>query len=296
MNNSNALLEMLARSEIFRDYERAFSDATGLPLALRPVEAWQPPFRGHRRENSFCSLMAAKSASCASCLRTQERLSKAAAAGPAMLKCQFGLTEAAVPLKLGENVLGILATGQVFTQKPGAEDFDRVMKVLERMGIEVERAELRKSFMATRVIPRSQFQSTLRLLAIFADHLSMKANLLAVHSANTEPVTVVRAKDFIRKNLQNDITLADVAKEAFASTFHLCKLFRRHAGVTFTEYVSRLRVERAKELLAHPHKRISEVAFEVGFQSLTHFNRLFRRLTGLAPTAYRESIAMPLAA
>jgi YesN/AraC family two-component response regulator len=124
----------------------------------------------------------------------------------------------------------------------------------------------------------------------------MKVNQLAVRRANAEPIAIIRAKEFIRQNLQNDMTLTDVAKAACTSTFYICKLFKRHTGMNFTEYVSRLRVERAKELLANPNLRISEIAYEVGFQSLTHFNRIFRKLGGQAPTAYRDSIAMPLAA
>ena len=84
--------------------------------------------------------------------------------------------------------------------------------------------------------------------------------------------------------------------EGDKTSFYICKLFKRHTGMNFTEYVSRLRIDRAKELLANPNLRISEIAYEVGFQSLTHFNRIFRKLEGQAPTAYRDSIAMPLAA
>jgi len=46
MNNDTTLLDALRRSEIYRDYERAYSDATGLPIALRGSETWEPPFRG----------------------------------------------------------------------------------------------------------------------------------------------------------------------------------------------------------------------------------------------------------
>jgi AraC-like DNA-binding protein len=74
------------------------------------------------------------------------------------------------------------------------------------------------------------------------------------------------------------------------STFYLCKLFRRSSGVTFTEFVSRTRVEKAKNLLLNPNLRISEIAFEVGFQSLTHFNRIFKKIVGESPTDYREHL------
>jgi AraC-like DNA-binding protein len=80
------------------------------------------------------------------------------------------------------------------------------------------------------------------------------------------------------------------------STFTICKLFRRHTGTTFTEHVSRLRIEKATELLLNPRLRISEIAFKSGFQSLTHFNRVFRKLVGESPTLYREKLVLPLAA
>jgi len=296
MNDNTAILDTLTESDIYRDYQRAYTDATGLPLALRGKEEMHSHFRGNTAENSFCALMARSSASCAACLRMQARLVDAAQDGAAIVKCQYGLTEAAVPLKLGQQTLGYLATGQVFTQKPTEEQFRKTARTLDRMGVRVDRGQARQAYMATRVIPRSQLASATRLLQIFADHLAMKSNQLAVRQANAEPVTIVRAKAYIREHLHDDITLADIAKAACTSTFYICKLFKRHTGVNFTEYVSRLRIEKACELLANPNLRISEIAYDIGFQSLTHFNRVFRKLTGEAPTAYREKLALPLAA
>jgi AraC-like DNA-binding protein len=57
--------------------------------------------------------------------------------------------------------------------------------------------------------------------------------------------------------------------------------------LNFTEYVARVRTEKAKNLLLNPNLRISEIAFEVGFQSLTHFNRVFKKVAGHSPTQYR---------
>ena len=87
-----------------------------------------------------------------------------------------------------------------------------------------------------------------------------------------------------------------MAKVACTSTYYICKLFKRHTGLNFTEYVSRLRIERSRELLANPNLRVGEIAFEVGFQSITHFNRVFRRVMGESPTAYRGRCAIPAAA
>lgn len=296
MNDSSALLGTLAKSEIYRDYERAYSDATGLPLALCGTDSWQPPFRGKVRENSFCALMGATNAGCAACLRTQECIAGAATNTAAIAKCHFGLTEAAVPLKLGSQTIGFLRTGQVFTQVPGAAQFRKAATAMKRMGLDLHAAKVRAAYLATRVMPRNQLASLVRLLEIFAEQLAEKSNHLAVRQANAEPIAVVRAKDYIRQHLQDDISLSDIAKAACTSTFYICKVFKRHTGLNLTEYVSRLRVEKATGLLANPNLRISEIAYEAGFQSLTHFNRIFRKLVGESPTQYREKTALPLAA
>ena len=76
------------------------------------------------------------------------------------------------------------------------------------------------------------------------------------------------------------------------SRFYFCKSFRKHTGIHFTDYVSRLRIERSKELLINPNLRVSEIAYEVGFQSLTHFNRVFRRIVGKSPSDYRGKLVV----
>jgi AraC-like DNA-binding protein len=67
-------------------------------------------------------------------------------------------------------------------------------------------------------------------------------------------------------------------------------MFKKVTGINFTDYLSRVRVEKAKNLLLNPNLRISEIAFEVGFQSLTHFNRVFKNIVGQSPSEYREKL------
>ena len=81
-----------------------------------------------------------------------------------------------------------------------------------------------------------------------------------------------------------------MAKSLNTSTFYFCKLFKKATGLNFTDYVSRVRIEKAKNLLLNPNTRISEVAYEVGFQSLTHFNRVFRKVVGQSPTEFRKRL------
>lgn len=126
------------------------------------------------------------------------------------------------------------------------------------------------------------------MLGIFAEQLGGLSDQLVVQKQSTESPTVSRAKEFIAQHYSEEISSARVAKELHLSRFYFCKLFKSGTGLTFTEYLVRVRIERVKELLRNPNLRISEIAFQTGFQSLTHFNRLFAKLTGESPTEYRK--------
>jgi len=141
------------------------------------------------------------------------------------------------------------------------------------------------------VLTKKQYRSMLRLLEIFARHLSILSNQIAVASSAAEPVAVARAKQFIAQNQDGAICLATVAKAVNTSTFYFCKLFKRATGLTFTDYLARVRIEKAKTLLLDRSRRVSEVAYDVGFQSLTHFNRVFRKIVRESPSSYRRSVS-----
>jgi AraC-like DNA-binding protein len=107
--------------------------------------------------------------------------------------------------------------------------------------------------------------------------------------AQAEPPLVRRAKAYIAGHQADPVDLGEVAKAMHVSTFYFCKLFKKATGLTFTDYLGRVRIEKAKGLLLNPHLRVSEIAYAVGFQSLTHFNRVFHKLTGQSPTRFREN-------
>jgi AraC-like DNA-binding protein len=81
-----------------------------------------------------------------------------------------------------------------------------------------------------------------------------------------------------------------VAHRVHVSPFYFCKLFHKTTGMTFTEYVARVRVEKAKSLLVDPSARISEVVYASGFGSIPRFNNVFKRYVGMPPTQYRQSL------
>lgn len=291
MQKETTLVEALSGSNLYQDYERAFSEATGLAVALRPVESWQLPHHGQRRENPFCAMMAAKSRACAACLQVQQKLADNARHEAASETCQLGLCDTAVPVRLGDKLVAFLHTGQVFRRKPTAAQFDRVTKLATEWGVDVDHEKLKAAYFHTRVLSSKEYEAMVKLLQIFAQHLSMVSNQVVVQQQNAEPPVITRAKDFIKHNLTEHLSLGQVARAVNTSTFYFCKMFKKVTGLNFTDYVSRQRIESAKNLLLNPNLRISEIAYEVGFQSLTHFNRVFKKVIGQSPTEYRGQLA-----
>jgi AraC-like DNA-binding protein/ligand-binding sensor protein len=286
-----SLIQALTNSKLFKEYERAFTEATGLPVALRPVETWQLPLHGKRHEGAWCALMAARSRSCANCLQTQAQLAQHAVQEPYTITCGAGLCETMVPVRMGERLVGYLQTGQVFRKEPTECQFERTAKLMSERGIEASPQEMREAFFSTRTMPVRQHESVVKLLTIFAQHLAILSNQIMVRQENSEPPAVTKAKKYIEEHQTEDLSLTQVAKAVNTSSFYFCKMFRKTTGINFTDYLARVRIERAKNLLLNPNLRISEIAFEVGFQSLTHFNRVFKRILGQAPTDYRSQLA-----
>ena len=159
-----------------------------------------------------------------------------------------------------------------------------------KWGVPATGQELKEAYFGTRVMSPPEHQSAINLLTIFAQHLSIISNQIVVQQENSELPVVTKAKAYIHENQAEELSLNRVAGVVNTSSFYFCKLFKRCTGMTFTNYVSRIRIEKAKNLLLNPNLRISEIGYEVGFQSLTHFNRVFKKIIGQSPTAYRGQL------
>ncbi|MBL9176057.1 MAG: helix-turn-helix domain-containing protein [Verrucomicrobiales bacterium] len=290
MNSPASLIEAMSKEPMFDEFRQAFSRVTGMPLSLRPLNFQGPPHRGQCPENGFCALMAGAEATCANCLRTQQRLHEESRDGVALVRCQYGLQEAAVPVRLGHEAIGFLQTGQALERPPSEREFRQVVNRVEQTGARVASSALRRTFFETPVVSEVKLRSAVAMLKVFAEHLALLGNQIAIRSSNQDPGIVRRAKEFIDGHLHEPLPLARVAAAVHVSPYYFCKLFHRSGDMTFKEYVSRARVERAKQLLLDPNKRVSEACFEVGFNSLTSFNRVFHAVTGMTPTGFREQL------
>jgi len=101
-------------------------------------------------------------------------------------------------------------------------------------------------------------------------------------------IHLLRAKNLIDRRYAEPLDVPALAREAYASTAHFARSFKRAFGETPHRYLLRRRIERAQELLRATALNLTDIAQEVGFSSLSSFSRAFRELTGEPPSAYAK--------
>ncbi len=122
------------------------------------------------------------------------------------------------------------------------------------------------------LLQRSKSSSTTSLAAI--KH--------PLHSKVTEITT------YLRQNYRDSITLDDTAKRFYVSSSYLSRIFHRLTGFHFREYIIQLRIMESQKQLTESRSKIQEIASAVGFEHLSHFNKTFKKATGMTPMQYRN--------
>ncbi len=107
-------------------------------------------------------------------------------------------------------------------------------------------------------------------------------------------IRLCRAREFINDCYAAPLALENISREAYLSPYHFLRLFRNAFGQTPHQYLTQRRIEKAKYLLSYTSRPITEICFDVGFQSLGSFSTLFHRCTGSSPTEFRARTTMTI--
>ncbi len=243
----------LAESELFQHYQKAFHTLARLPLSLEAT-----------KDDSHIESTVTR-------------------------KGITGVLETQVPVRVGKHTIAIMLTGAVRLEPANAKNFAPVAKAL--LDDNCSAAEIRAAkvhFEHVPVMEPASYEAAVAILQSFALLLGDSAHRMLFATATNEPEAVRNGKTFIHAHLAEQMSLEAVSSAVNVSPFHFCKVFKGATGLTFTDFVNRARVEKAKRMLMKPAARIIEVAYDVGFQSLSHFNRSFRRITDESPTEFRS--------
>ena len=128
----------LSRSQIFKDYERAFSEAMDLPLNIRGHDSWSPAHHGKEDHGSFASILARFNKARAACLWAQADASREPVSTKRTVTWFAGLSESAVPVYVGDHILGFLETGEVMLKNPTKKHFATITRQLRAWGYKTD--------------------------------------------------------------------------------------------------------------------------------------------------------------
>lgn len=113
---------------------------------------------------------------------------------------------------------------------------------------------------------------------------------LSVVKYQKEKNNMQKIEEYLRQNYQQDINLQEIADRFFLSREYISRKFKQEFEETITDYLTKIRMERAKELLGNPHLKIYEIAYHVGYQNEKYFSKVFKKLIGVTPNKYRSSL------
>ncbi|EXX87520.1 chemotaxis protein CheY [Paenibacillus darwinianus] len=124
----------------------------------------------------------------------------------------------------------------------------------------------------------------------YSEHQSYVVSALQRIREEREQQTVTvldRARQYIRERFTEEVSLEEVADFVHLNPHYFSKIFKQQVGETFIDFVTRLRIDRAKSLIAADRLSLKEVCFEVGYKDPNYFSRVFKKITGVSPSEYR---------
>lgn len=113
-------------------------------------------------------------------------------------------------------------------------------------------------------------------------------NVMVKRGERTNDI-IDNAKNYIDANFHKDISLDDISRQMNLSSYYFSKLFKEETGENFVEFLTKVRIDRARELLKTPDLSMKEICSEVGYSDPNYFSRIFKKVVGQTPTEYRES-------
>ena len=196
-----------------------------------------------------------------------------------------------IVVQLKQNFLG-----DAFKETP---EFSRINELFEKAYLGLSFTGETKRIVAKKlekIQTLAHFEQLLNLLEVFHT-LATSSDVTELNEKDTsvklfmdDKIRMGSVYQYIHANYDKDPDVNVVAANVHLSTPAFCRYFKRQTKMTFTDFVNQYRITQAKTLLLKGLS-VSEVCYEVGFESLSHFNKLFKKLTGENPSAFKKRYA-----
>ena len=232
----------------------------------------------------FCSLIRATEEgrqACAACDRAACTIASRQSS-TYIYRCHAGLTEAVMPLWVGNALVGYLLFGHVFAYKSWDEGWETIQKCCK--GYPVDQEKLKAALPNCPRASNEYILSAAHILHATASFLVMQRMV-----ALREDSLAAQIDTYINEHFCEDITAATICRTFKIGRSRVYKLSNQLYGCGISKHIRALRIQKAKKLLTdHPHMRITDVAMECGFADYNYFITGFSSLVGTSPGAYRK--------
>lgn len=290
---ANVDFDHLADSPEFAEFSSMLRELTGVVMAMNDPKSGQirRKFDKETEGNPVCRLILADDAGVRRCIACDRRhhLRAATSAQTQHYTCHAGFWDIAVPVFVLGRHVATISGGQLLREPKSPAGFLRLRKRLA--WLKISDRTLRAAYDHAVHLPREQVACVMRLLELFARQMCESAQRIRDLQEQLERPEVQRARAFVEREFCNSsLALGETARRAGLSPAHFSHVFRQTTGTTFTRYVQARRVTEAKKQLAGTQDAIADICYACGFNSLTHFNRVFRAFEHNSPSQYRHSL------
>ena len=242
------------------------------------------PLRERIHSKKFCDI--AKSTAkgyqrCRRCRRFADR--KAVKTGTLFHGyCVHGLYEIGLPVVVGNKTLAVVYVGNLMPDKDFS--FSKAEHTCRKTGVDpkILTTELENAQ------PVTDLQNYIDIAETVSSYIKLVFKTFPHDLGGNAHWVVREIKLYAQENFRNPIRLSDQAERYGFNEKYIGRLFKSTTDVSFTQYVNRLRLNYAKNLLLSSEKSIIDVALDSGFENVTYFNRVFKSSFGITPTEFRR--------
>lgn len=234
---------------------------------------------------------------------TMDSLEGAEPEGSAIRKFDYELNDALISaLKADDEIKAREAVGSIFASmaytRPDGLKYVRnlCMQLVLAVGqliLELGAGEPELEAMEAELTEALYQKETLKeMRELIESYLAAVAGRIREKRAGKMANVIERVRAYIEQNYANgSLTVADIGKAVYLSSTYVSLLFKQETGQTVGEYLTQVRVEKAKELLRDPQYKFYDICHAIGYTDPSYFTKLFKKVTGVTPSAYRDSYA-----
>ena len=192
--------------------------------------------------------------------------------------CYAGLIEIALPIKYEERLIGFALLGHI---KPVGGQID-VCEALSELPVDVNLAK--DIFASLPTYDQTRLNSIVNMAIMFGKYLILENLVRPKENENLENI-----KRYVSQNVEKKLSAETISRGAHISRSTLYSTLNTHLGCTVSEFIGKVKIDRAKELLRNSDMPVEDISNKLGFSSPAYFGKVFKKLVGTSPLKYRKS-------